>query len=313
MIRENFFFGAGYGSFTARYMDFQGDFFRTNPTSSYVLYASTVKYPFNETLKFWSENGLAGIIVIILLAKSAFAVLNTNRLMICAKASIIAVLVFSCFSYPLAILPIKILLVLSISIIAGYQNHIGEINITNIQKSKYFKISVVGLGAILGFFNLVYVHSYQKSFVGWLEANKQYRMGNYQLAANNYENVYSSQADNPEFLLQYGKTLAMLGSNDEAIKILNAAMYKQNTPLTQITLGECYQELRKYSLAEKAYLDAYFMVPKKIYPQYLLVKLYLLRGQRKKALELANKLINLKPTVDSEASIEMKQNLRNMF
>ena len=74
-------------------------------------------------------------------------------------------------------------------------------------------------------------------------------------------------------------------------------------------MGKNYQALEQYDRAEKAFRQAAYMVPHRLYPYYLKAKMYFESGQTEKALEAARQLIAKEPKVMSEAVREMKQEL----
>ncbi|MCZ4243314.1 O-antigen ligase family protein [Pedobacter punctiformis] len=310
LIGENFVFGGGHGSFSSRYMNAQGEFFRENPESVFTINASTVTYAFNELLEFWSENGIVGIIILTLLLIQTFSVCNTPIVIAC-KASLIAILTFSLFSYPFSILPIKLIMIICIAFIAS-NSHSG-LKLPEYNNFNWLKAGILSVVVLAVALNLLYVVKLRKSFINLTKANRVYQTQNYQLAALYYHEEYYLQNQNAVYLLQYGKTLYMQGKVVEAIKILKRAMAKENSVLVQLTLGECYQRIKAYNSSEESYFAAHNMVPNLLYPQYLLTKLYYEQGRKKEANNLAKKLINRKEKIDSPASKEIKKELMELI
>lgn len=50
MIKDKPILGHGYGTFQAKYMDYQAEYFKNNPDSKFEFLADNVKHPFNEFL-----------------------------------------------------------------------------------------------------------------------------------------------------------------------------------------------------------------------------------------------------------------------
>ena len=71
-------------------------------------------------------------------------------------------------------------------------------------------------------------------------------------------------------------------------------------------IGDGYKVLKRYSEAEEAYQHASFTVPHKLYPLYLLALLYDKTGQKEKAVEVAERVLNKEVKVESEATEEIK-------
>lgn len=137
--------GVGHDMFLSHYMDYQAEYFKSNPVSKYKLVAGNIQFVFNEFLKLLVENGMVGLLLILAIlilffsgrsslnkkdvqifnanelesskiqtAKSLFNVaLNIQTILI---AAILSLLVFSCFAYPSEILPIKVIVVVILAI-----------------------------------------------------------------------------------------------------------------------------------------------------------------------------------------------------
>lgn len=65
MIIDKPLFGHGPGGFTAEYMNYQADYFRTHPDSPYAQLADSVHHPFNEYLLAAVDYGCLGLLVLI--------------------------------------------------------------------------------------------------------------------------------------------------------------------------------------------------------------------------------------------------------
>lgn len=59
--------GHGIGSFEARYMDYQADYFRQYGLNRYSMLADNVKHPFNEYLGVLLNFGFVGLLMILAL------------------------------------------------------------------------------------------------------------------------------------------------------------------------------------------------------------------------------------------------------
>ena len=77
--------------------------------------------------------------------------------------------------------------------------------------------------------------------------------------------------------------------------------------------GRNYEMLGDVAAAEEAYLHAHHMIPDRVYPLYLLAKLYLADGQTEKAYAAARRVVAHKPKVESVQTREMQAELRKLF
>lgn len=65
--------------------------------------------------------------------------------------------------------------------------------------------------------------------------------------------------------------------------------------------------------AEQAYLHAWHMAPAKFYPLYLLAKLYDETGQKEKAVEMANKVMEKEVKIESTAIREIQEEMKKII
>jgi hypothetical protein len=75
-------------------------------------------------------------------------------------------------------------------------------------------------------------------------------------------------------------------------------------------MGKNYQAMKAYNLAELSFRKASFMVPNRIYPHYLLMKLYIEMGEEEKAKAAARIILTKEPKVMSTAIKEMREEAR---
>lgn len=314
MIADKPLIGFGYDNFKANYMDSQAKYFKTNPKAVSTNAAASLDYAFNEPLQFTSENGIIGLILVAIAICLVFKIKKSsgNPIFIIGITGIISALVFSFFSYPSEILPIKLVVILYIALIVSFYK---ENLISGLQEVKGvfyipFKIIVI----ILAFFSLFYIHIklqyFYNGFRNWNTAYSIYQTGSYSNSVSFYKKAYPVFNRDGEFLAQYGKALTMIQEYPNATAVLNRAMRYQNSQLVQCSLGDSYKGIANYSLAEKAYLNADYMCPSRFYPKYLLAKLYNETGRNKDAIRLANELLNKEVKIESKAIEEIKAEMK---
>jgi uncharacterized protein HemY len=74
--------------------------------------------------------------------------------------------------------------------------------------------------------------------------------------------------------------------------------------------GRSCQAMKDYATAEKYFWRATHVTPSRLYPYYLLAKLYAETGSQDKASEMADIVLTKEPKVDSEAVREMREEVR---
>jgi O-antigen ligase len=334
MIRDHPVTGVGIDQFKAYYMDYQAGYFEKDPESEEAMVAGDSNYTFNELLQQTAENGIIGLVLILAVLIGIFTssvhrsgkqeisdplpdIHDTGyELSVIAKAGIISIFIFSFFSYPAQILPIKISLVFYLAIVAGLapqktislpelsNKRTGRL-ITFISKIMLTLILLVGITA-----GYKFSKRYNQAYQDWQSAFHVYQMGAYEACLEDYEKAYPVLHDDGDFLTNYGKALSMAGEHSRAIEIL-----QQATPNTVVytALGDSYKKLGETDKAEQAYLHAWYMNPSRFYPKYLLAKLYNESGQKEKAVITAKELLGKQVKIESTAIEEIKAEMEEII
>lgn len=147
----------------------------------------------------------------------------------------------------------------------------------------------------------------------WDEAQELYSTGSYPEACGSFEEAYNKLPYNGLLMQSYGKSLAMCAEFKKGIVILENAQRYTSDEVLYTTIGDCYKALQQYPQAETAYLCATYMVPHKLYPHYLLAKLYAQSGNTEKALKKANDVLDKKAKVESIAEVELKVEMKTLI
>jgi hypothetical protein len=77
-------------------------------------------------------------------------------------------------------------------------------------------------------------------------------------------------------------------------------------------MGKNYQAMKQYELAERCFVHSTQIVPNRLYPWYLLTKLYHEMGWREKVNETAKIVETKEPKVQSPAVWEMREDVRKL-
>jgi tetratricopeptide (TPR) repeat protein len=136
---------------------------------------------------------------------------------------------------------------------------------------------------------------------------------NYSEAVEKFKKVDSDLPREGNMLLSYGKALLMAGNAKQAVEVLERAAKITADPFLYSNLGEGYRMLKQYSMAEQAYQQASNMVPNRLYPKYLLAKMYVERGDTLMAQGVAKAILNTKEKIESPATREMKEDMRKII
>ncbi|MCL3781512.1 hypothetical protein EMN47_14065 [Prolixibacteraceae bacterium JC049] len=305
MVLESPIIGHGTGSFKAKYMDYQASYFQDNMKSDEVMVADNTTYAFNEPLKLLIEQGLIGGLLAVGLLYFIFFKKGTdsNSYLLSARAGLLAFLIFGLFSYPSSILPIMVNSVLLLAIVSNYSKQ------KDLLIPLPIRILVVLSGMCLIIWTGVWLKRYYNGLRSWKDASDIYAIGEYDASIKNFKEAYPLLKKNGNFLINYGKALAMAKRPDEAIILLNDAKRFANNTVLYTALGDSYKMQSEFLKAEEAYQKAYAMIPSRFYPLYLLANLYKESGEVNKAVRVAQQIMRKPIKVESRAILEMKNEM----
>jgi O-antigen ligase len=315
IISDNPIFGVGFDRFTAHYMNYQADFFAVHGETSEAVFADNVYYAYNEGLQFVAENGFTGLLLLLIVLSNIFQnkvkeVYQNDYYL--AISGLITIGAFACFSYPMQILPIKIVLIVLVSILSqGCSTSVQLIIRESKIKLWAFKTSFLVFTIFIMYHTFSYTKNIKQGFISWNNAMNNYQFENYNTAILEFETAYPIFKKEGEFLTNYGKALSISGKHHKAILILEQTNEHQNNTIVATTLGDSYKATKQYCKAEACYQQAINMTPSKFYAPYLLAKLYDDSQQKEKAVALAQIILNKKIKVPSiaieEIHLEMKK------
>ncbi|WP_156113391.1 O-antigen ligase family protein [Wocania ichthyoenteri] len=317
IIKDSPIAGLGLDRFKTYYMNYQANYFVKHGETIEAFVADNTYYAFNDWLQFFTEQGVIGLILLLFLI---YVLLNIKTITeytiikFLVLTTFIAAGIFASFSYPMQILPFKLVIVLMLSLIALLDTNKYAIKIK--QRLRIIALSKSILAIIIILFlieGIPYTKKVSEAYKNWKTALNKYQYSDYVSAIDNYKKAYPILKNNGDFLMNYGKALTMNKMNDEAIEILERAKLYLNTTILETALGDAYKGTKQFSKAETAYLHAANMIPSRFYPLYLLVKLYDENGEGNKAVELARDILKKKVKVPSTAIKEIKAEMRNII
>jgi O-antigen polymerase len=311
MIGENPVTGMGHEKFKSRYMDGQAAYFANNPGSEFEMVADENVYAYNDFLKVASENGLVGLLLVLLiLFQALFAKTGKipSPIVFSTRAGIISLLAFSLFSYPSGILPIKLNFVFLLAMLAGSARQVK----TLVYHRKYRLLPVLGI-VVLASLSVPLFYKMHQSYKYWKGANTAYHWELYHDALEEFEAACPMLKSNGMFLINYGKALSMAGKHEQAIEVLKGAQDCLTNTVLYTAMGDSYRALSEYQKAEQAYKHALDMIPSRFYPSYLLANLYDEWGKKDKVISVACELLEKEVKVESTAIEEIKAEMKALI
>ena len=262
--------------------------------------AGSPEYAFNEYLELTLTQGPAICIMLIVITFAClWAGTQFRRYGVCG--AIVTLLVFSFSSYPMH-LPAFIVAYVCLLLACG----IGDI----IAKP-------VILSACLIIWTGGFHDKWQREKVAcrdWLNARMLYHAGAYAAANTAYDKLYPQLREKGAFLFEYGHSLHKAGFYNESNKYLDKALVYCADPMILNVIGKNYQALRCYNWAEELLLASVHRLPGRIYPYYLLAKLYAEPEflNREKFEEMKGIVLMKAPKIHSTAIEEMRREVEEI-
>lgn len=299
-IAENPLTGHGRGSFAQAYGTAQEKYFaQRDYTEQEELVAGSPEYAFNEYLQIAVEWGIPALILAVLFVGFClYRGSGTGRWGVCG--AIISLLVFAFSSYPLQ-LP---------SFFATFGALLVACIVGRLRIWTVILICMVAGAGIYGWKNDVYA-----ACKSWTHARMLYQTGAYDAAAEKYGELYPTLKSRGAFLFEYGHCLHKMKRYETSTQILQEAMKQTCDPMVLNIIGKNCQEEGKYDEAENWLIRSTHRLPGRIYPYYLLAKLYAEPGfyHPDKLKTVAAVVMQKEPKVQSTAIREMRNEVKKLI
>ncbi|MDR3266191.1 MAG: O-antigen ligase family protein [Tannerella sp.] len=303
--------GVGLGNFTSSYGDIQAEYFASGAGTEREEYvAEGVEYAFNEYLQICVETGIIPFLVFLAFVGYTLflGIRNKNYL---PTGSLISLLIFASMSYPFNVLPFVIvfvfLCVLCISKDEPQRTQSFSQKAQGVTQWVFICVTPVIVGLCL---HKVYP-SYE-AYEQWKLTQVLYRMNSHKKAVKEFYKQYPYLQDETGFLFEYAKSLFETKEYEKSNEVLQRATQISCDPMLYNMMGRNYQAMHEYDLAEAAFLKAANLVPTRLYPWYLLTKLYDEMGLKEKVYETAAIVQTKEPKVQSPAVTEMREEVEKL-
>ena len=260
-VAEQPLLGYGMGGFAAAYGDAQEAYFATG---DYELWeervAGSPEYAFNEYLQTAVE--LGGPLTLCLLAVVLFCLyigIRNKRFGICG--AVFSLMIFSLSSYPLQ-LPVFVVTAVCLLLACILRNYRWE------------WMGLVILAGGIGATRLKNDLCMEQACRNWMNARIFYNAAAYGSVEKEYRLLYPLLKKRAAFLFEYGHILHKQQKPEESIRILMEAMKYSSDPMILNIIGKNHQQTGDYLAAERWLIRSTYRLPGRIYPYYLLAKLY---------------------------------------
>nr|WP_289750648.1 O-antigen ligase family protein [Bacteroides acidifaciens] len=299
-IAESPVIGHGTGNFVSAYGRAQEDYFANGEYSeTEELVAGSPEYAFNEYLQVAVEYGIPFLLVVsLVIGFCLWKGSSEGRIGLCG--GVISFLVFAFSSYPMQIpgFAVTFYLLLTACVVG---------------RSKVILFLFISMMALLGTY--YWKNNQYAACKDWYRSKMLYNIGAYQSAKEDYGKLYPELANRGAFLFEYGYSLHKLKEYDNSTRILEEAMAHSNDPMILNIIGKNYQASGDYEKAEEYLIRSTHRLPGRIYPYYLLAKLYAEPQylQPEKLKYAAEIVLTKEPKVQSTAVKEMREEVKKLL
>ncbi|MCS2622702.1 O-antigen ligase family protein [Bacteroides ovatus] len=274
MLAEAPLCGHGTGSFAKEYMEYQARYFERHPDSVYASLSDNNTQAFNELLTVLCEQGvIGGLLILFPVGITFFGKKGTFGI----RGLLLSLCVFSCFSYPGDIFPLK----------AFFPLFLGTIPCDRL----------VGFSVKKKVFALLFLLCLCPLFMLSIRTKNLYETAFIQLERNKPQIILLY---NKEYMSRYLQLLLEHKEYGEFVRLATDVSFPFMTSMLKCDIGTCYMRMGEYEKSETALRSAYWMVPSKVLPKYLLFTLYRDARHFEKACDKAKEILSLKvPKVGS--------------
>ena len=318
-IREQPWTGTGTGGFPAGYAEAQAEYFTSGKASeTEMMVAGCPEYGFNEFLQIGLEQGLVGLMVfVLLLSYSLFRGVKNRQAG--AAGGILALMVFSLASYPLQLPEFWVVLVVLMGVANSNTPVDADISVDantpptpSREGRKILSVTMIGILVICCGWIFWQQKGYYEGYKKWNTLKMLYNSKAYEAAGEGYEKLVPLMGHKPELLFEAAQCLSKSERFEEANRLLERAMKLSGDPMIHYIAAKNEQSMGNYQKAENLLLHAIDMLPERIYPYYLLTKLYSEPTffQEDKFIKAADAVLKKEPKVKSTAIREMREEVK---
>lgn len=316
-IKESPVQGVGLGGFPAAYANAQIDYFKNGKGSeTEKLVAGSPEYAFNEYLKIFLEQGVFGGILFLLftflIIRSGIKNKQTG-----AAGSFMALSVFAFASYPYYLWEFLIMWILLGTVCVSAKDKSTNDAFSVKSKRKTYILGVLSLCALvsISFICLKHQQPYYHAKKEWKKLRPLYTMKAYHNIVEDYKQLYRRLNYNPKFVFEYAVALNATKQYEKADNALSRGLLISCDPMFYNVKGRNYHEMGKFNQAKACYINSTHLLPERIYPYYLLTKLYAdsANYQPEKMREAAYAVLEKEPKIHSMAINEMRDEVRKIL
>ena len=296
--------GVGYGGFNHACAEGIAALYCQNPVMFSGFHSAGVsELSYNALLQILVEQGIVGAAICITLV---VAVLN-KAYCLCPPLFyvLVSMLFFSFFSYPLEMLPYRILLTMIVATIVS-----AQCNRKTERTTHWWKPALVGVLTIAISIPLRRETERRK------ESDEGYKLISHlndECFLKDYCELQPDERDNTVFLFDMAKLLQSNGRYNDSNAILRQAIQVSRDPMLYVLMGNNYKSMGFLDRADSAYVRAFQILPNRMYPLYKRMLLQQELGNEQLTSALAKQIVEIRPKIKSPATDEMQEKAREIL
>lgn len=315
--------GVGLGNFPGVYGQGQIDYFLSGEgTEEEEHIAGNPEYAFNEYLQIAIEWGVVPFVFfLVIIGRSIYIAFKRRKIGL--LSSLVALLIFASMSYPFSVLPFLIVLVFLLSAIETGENmsksfypELDSGSPEKLQRSNFpdwLSCTIILICILVSGFCMFRYYPVYQAYKSWNKARVYHNVSMSKEAASTYEILYPLLNDQVQFLFEYAQNLSRAERYEESNAVIAKALRISCDPMFYNVMGKNYQAMKEYDLATQYLRKSCYLVPNRLYPYYLLAKLYQEMGEVEKMKEVAAIVLTKEPKVDSRAVMEMREEMEKII
>lgn len=270
MVADAPWCGHGVGSFPMQYMDYQGEWLARHPGSRFHALADNNIQAFSEPLSLLCEQGVVGGVLAAVLVTMALSGTRFRHY----SSVLLALGVFSCFSYPTDVFALKMLFPMLTGTLSC-----RRVLFAFTPDRRWMAVVCCMLLLCSGGAGRAVVQHYRDAFRHLTDG-----VAMEEVCPLPYHQRY---------MARYAKCLLERGEEEKYCQIADSGSFPFVTSVVYCDLGMAYHSCGNKQKAEEILLRAYRMVPPKILPRFCLFKLYRAWGCDGEAARMAEEILSL--------------------
>lgn len=291
MLADAPLWGHGTDAFARQYMFYQADYFARHPDSPFALVADNVGVAYNEWLHAGVALGLVGMLLVLFPVAALLLHRPRHADGRSAGAALVALLVFSLFSYPLDVLPLAVLFPL----LAG----LGRGRVCVVLPLRRSVRRFLGVACLLG------CVAVGRLGLFYADASRQtqalHGVGGMDRA------VVERLLPNPSFADYYAHYVRLCG-----LAVDDSSLGALLPPSCELFChyGDLHLQRGRYAEAERCYCMASHMIPTRLTPVYKLWKLSLVQADSASAIAWARRVCAHRVKVENTFTLRARAEAR---